>query len=224
MAEEKKKKKVEAAQEGAPLWCIVYADLMTQLMAFFVMLFAMGEIKSDKGRTITQSMHVAFHRRVEGGSSGVRATTGVARVEGAIPTAIEGADVRVVTLREGKMMVIGGKVLFEKGSAQLLPQGRRILGEQADIVKGYRNRLEIRGHASQGEISAGSPFADEWELSWHRAKAVADFLSRVGKIPEGRLRITGSSFYDPAAVSLLSDDEDSRNRRVEIVEVGELVP
>lgn len=219
------KKKVEEAKEGAPLWCIVYADLMTQLMAFFVMLFAMGEIKADKGRTIAESIRLALNqRRLDGGAMGVRATTGVARVEGAVPTAVEGSEIRVVsTSSEGRMVVIGGSTLFERGSAQLLPRSRRVLGEVADIVKGYRNRLEVRGHASQGELAPGSPFADEWELSWHRAKAVADFLSQVGGIDEKRLRITGSSYYDPAALSLFQH-EDARNRRVEIVEVRELVP
>jgi chemotaxis protein MotB len=95
--------------------------------------------------------------------------------------------------------------------------------EAADMLTGYKNRVEIRGHASQGEIKESSKYADEWELSFARAKAVADFLVQEGKLKERRLRVTGCSFHDPAAVSLFSD-EDSRNRRVEIVEVGEFTP
>jgi flagellar motor protein MotB len=87
-------------------------------------------------------------------------------------------------------------------------------------VKGYKNRVEIRGHASMGEARRGSRYRDEWELSFYRAKEVADFLVREKGISEGRLRVTGASFHSPAAESLFRD-EDSRNRRVEIVEISE---
>jgi chemotaxis protein MotB len=98
-----------------------------------------------------------------------------------------------------------------------------ILEAAADMLTGYKNRIEIRGHASRGEVTDKSRFADEWELSFYRAKAVADFLVREGKISEKRLRVTGCSYHNPAAASLFKDDE-SRNRRVEIVEVGEFIP
>ena len=217
------KKKVEAAQEGAPLWCIVYADMVTQLMAFFIMLFALSEIRSDKGKILTSSIRVAFHgRRQFGGTMGARTVTSVAQAQAAIAQAIEGPDWKVRDIRGSGMVVIGGKVLFEKGSAELLPQSYAILRRTADVVEGYRNRVEVRGHASHGELSPGARFADEWELSFYRAKAVADFLVRVGKIDEKRLRVTGSSYHDPAAASMFGD-EDMRNRRVEIVEVREMV-
>ena len=217
------KKKLEAAQEGAPLWCIVYADMVTQLMAFFIMLFAISEVRSDKAMMITKSIHHALGRKMQpGGAAGTRAATSLAQFQAALETSLHGSDVQVLTVREGKMVAIGGHVLFDRGSAQLLPVSYKVLSEAADIVKGYRNRVDIRGHASQGEVGPGSRFADDWDLSWHRARAVADFLVRTGNIPEARLRVTGCSYFDPAAASMFAD-EDARNRRVEIVEVADLV-
>ena len=124
-----------------------------------------------------------------------------------------------MSVARGRLIAIGGKVLFEKGSAQLRPAGHEILTEIADVVGGLRNPLEITGHASRNEVGPGSRFEDEWELSWRLARAVADYLVKVGNIPEDRLNIAGRSYHEAAAPSMI-EDEDSHNRRVEILEVS----
>jgi len=210
---------------SAPLWCLTYGDMITQCMAFFVMLFALSEVRSDKARKVAAEISRAFNRSpMTGGAVGLATATSFARFrKAALESAVTGADLRVQKLEEGQKIVVGGKALFKRGSAELRPRAFRVLREAADMLAGYKNRVEIRGHASRGEVSAGSRYSDEWELSFYRAKAVADFLVRDGKIKERRLRVTGSSYHHPAAASLFKD-EDSRNRRVEIVEVGETVP
>lgn len=218
-------RKMKTEEPGAPLWCLTYGDMITQCTAFFIMLFALSEVRSDKFRTVAAEISRAFNRSPGvGGSTGMKTATSFARHrKAALEAAVTGPDLRVERWEEGKKIVVGGRVLFERGSAELLPGAHRVLGEVADIVRGYRNRVEVRGHASRGEVLPGSRFADEWELSFYRAKAVAGHLAREGRVPEGRLRITGSSFHQPAASSMF-EDEDSRNRRVEIVEVGEHAP
>ena len=214
--------KKEPEEVSAPLWCLTYGDMITQCMAFFVMLFALSEVRSDKARQVMADISRAFNRQpAVGGAVGLRTATSFARHrKAALEVAITGPDLRVEYIRQGVKIAVGGRVLFKRGSADLLPSGFRKLREAAGMLKGYLNRVEIRGHASRGEVGAGSPYADEWELSWRRAKAVADFLVRQGKILEVRLRVTGCSYHDPAAASMFRD-EDQRNRRVEIVAVGE---
>jgi chemotaxis protein MotB len=194
-------------------------------MAFFVMLFALSEIKSDRVRIIAAEISRAFKRtNVTGGATGLKTATSFARFrKTSRVTAVTGPDLRVRSFPQGQKIVIGGHVLFPKGSADLLPGAHRVLSEVADMVRGYKNRLEVRGHASRNEVGAGSVHRDEWELSFKRAQAVADFMLRQGGIPEARLRITGCSYHDPAVESLF-ESEDSRNRRVEIVEVAEFAP
>jgi chemotaxis protein MotB len=194
-------------------------------MAFFVMLFALSEIRSDKYRQVAAEISRAFTRSPRvGGATGLRTATSFARHRrSALEASVTGPDLRVVKYDEGTRIVIGGKVLFERGSADLLPQAYQRLDETAQLLQGYKNRIEVRGHTSRGEVPQGSPYADDWELSFFRAKAVADYLINKCEIPEARLRVTGSSWHQPAASDLFSDEE-SGNRRVEVIEVGELTP
>lgn len=223
MAKRKEKKKDE--EISAPLWCLTYGDMITQCMAFFVMLFALSEVRSDRARIVAAEISRAFNRSVRvGGAVGLNTATSFARFrKAALESAITGADLRVQKLAEGRKIVVGGKVLFKRGEAELRSGARRVLREAADMLTGYKNRVEIRGHASRGEVTGNTRYTDEWELSFYRAKAVAEFLVGDGKISEQRLRVTGCSYHNPAAASLFKDDE-SRNRRVEIVEVGEFIP
>jgi chemotaxis protein MotB len=216
--------KDEPEEISAPLWCLTYGDMITQCMAFFVMLFALSEVRSDKARMVAAQISRAFNRNSgSGGAVGLKTATSFARYrKAALESAVTGPDLRVLSFPQGRKIVIGGHVLFRRGGADLLPDGRRKIDEVVDMVKGYRNKIEIRGHASRNELSPGARW-DEWELSWYRAKAVADYLSKEKNIPESRLRISGASYWDPAEISMFANEE-ARNRRVELVEVGEFAP
>jgi chemotaxis protein MotB len=107
------------------------------------------------------------------------------------------------------------KVLFDSGSAQLLPQGRRILDALEPTLAGLPNRLSVDGHTNWLPI-ATSQFPSNWELSTDRATGVLRYLARPGAIPAARMSATGYadtkpllSRSDPRAITV--------NRRVEIV-------
>ncbi len=216
-------KKVHDAEPHAPLWCLTYGDMVTQLTAFFMVLFVMASSKGASRQEVAAGISKYFnrHTNISGYPLKVRAATSLAQFQGARNNAVSGAEIMVTSVARGRMISIGGRTLFEKGSAELRPSGYDTLKSIADMVKGYRNQLEITGHASRSEVGPGSRFEDEWELSWRRARAVADFLIKTGGIPEKRLKITGSSYHEPAARSMF-EDEDSQNRRVEILEVSVL--
>ena len=56
MAEEPKKKKLEAKEEGLPIWMATFADMMTLLFAFFVLLFSMSTIDPVKVSAMEDAM------------------------------------------------------------------------------------------------------------------------------------------------------------------------
>jgi chemotaxis protein MotB len=64
--EQKKKRKKRQAEQKAAIqantaaWIMTFADLMSLLMAFFVMLFALSEVDKDKFRLLGYSMKQAF--------------------------------------------------------------------------------------------------------------------------------------------------------------------
>lgn len=126
-------------------------------------------------------------------------------------------SVRVV----GDRFVFQSELLFESGSAQLGPAGRRELAKLADTLSGLARRipadidwiLRIDGHTDRVPIRTAE-FASNWELSTARAVSVVRFLAGQG-IPERRLAAAGFGEFHPM------DPADTpeayrRNRRIEI--------
>jgi len=107
------------------------------------------------------------------------------------------------------------QVLFESGSATLLPQGQRILDIVAPTLLTLPNKLSIDGHTNSAPISTAQ-FPSNWELSTARATGVLRYLASARKFPVSRMSATG--FADTHPLKPKSDPTAMvANRRVEIV-------
>jgi chemotaxis protein MotB len=126
-----------------------------------------------------------------------------------------------------------GDVLFDSGKDTLKPEGRKILKQVADIIKGdttlSARDFQVAGHTDKEPY--GGQFIDNWGLSLMRARTVLTFLVAPDKgsdakgIPTGgalnpaHFAAAGYGQMDPAAgtVDQQSRDEEQKNRRVELV-------
>jgi chemotaxis protein MotB len=107
------------------------------------------------------------------------------------------------------------KVLFESGSATLLPRGRRILDALAPALGALPNLLRVDGHTDSNPIFTGM-FPSNWELSTARATGVLRYLAATRKVPYSRMYATG--FADTRPLKKGHDAASfTANRRVEIV-------
>ncbi|MGZ4611842.1 MAG: OmpA/MotB family protein [Kineosporiaceae bacterium] len=107
------------------------------------------------------------------------------------------------------------KVLFDSGSAQLRPQGRRILDALEPTLAALPNRLSVGGHTNWLPIST-SRFPSNWELSTDRATGVLRYLAAPGRIPADRMSATGYADTMPL-LPRSNPRAQVVNRRVEIV-------
>jgi chemotaxis protein MotB len=107
------------------------------------------------------------------------------------------------------------KVLFGSGSADLTPEGTRILDVVAPTLKNLPNRLSIDGHTNSIPISTAQ-FTSNWELSSARATGVLRSLRARDGIPYNRMSATGYADTEPL-VPGSGPKALSANRRVEIV-------
>ncbi|HMB76888.1 MAG TPA: peptidoglycan -binding protein [Kiloniellaceae bacterium] len=126
-------------------------------------------------------------------------------------------DIRVV----GDRFVFQSEVLFDSGSAELAPDGRRQLAALASALKEIAAKipddlawvLRVDGHTDRNPISTAQ-FPSNWELSTARAISVVKFLIAQGISPD-HLAATGFGEYQP-----LDDGSgeiaDRRNRRIEL--------
>lgn len=221
------KNKCEA---GAPAWLLTYGDMITLVLCFFVILFSMSEIRKDR---ITHTMR---HFQAQFGVLPAQRTTVQIFQQPQIMTMTEtfvlrrgppGTHPAVMTIREAERtrVTIGAADLFRPDSAELTPSGKAILREVAPDLRGYTNRIDVRGH------TASSAYQDGWFLGFQRAYAVMEYLtSPACRVEERRFRVTSVGANDPVADNV-TEEGRRRNRRVEIIMsedqvtgLGELTP
>lgn len=218
--------------EGDSAWILSFADLMSLLMAVFIMIASVSELRH--GRRFDRmrlSVQAAFGFPLTADeslevSAAVRPPTLAERLErlglaAATGEVAESLDLEsqvpcdVVTRSDSVLIRIGGGAVFDSFSASLKPAGERLLRRLATYLGDGRGRIEVRCYAGDGSIPAEAPFRDASDLSYQRARAVASVLWAVG-VPAQRVELVAcgdvplSAAETPAAGSGV-------NRRIEIV-------
>jgi chemotaxis protein MotB len=139
-----------------------------------------------------------------------------------------------VVVRNNRMVIqLPGDILFDSGKDTLKPDGRKVLKQVADVIKGdttlSTRTFQVAGHTDK-EPYAGTYF-DNWGLSVMRARQVVTFLVAPDKgtdakgVPTGggldpaHLSAAGYGPMDPIAgtVEQQTPPEEAKNRRVELV-------
>ncbi|RME38088.1 MAG: hypothetical protein D6788_08100 [Planctomycetota bacterium] len=225
--------------EGAPEWMVTYGDAMTLLLCFFVILVSMSEIKkNERFQEVVESLRRAF-----GGYKGAVGAVPIQNVstntliskllELEVPIVlkhkgdadeegIHGREFRVTNVRDGLEVVVGGRITFDRFSAVLKPRGRTLIAQTAERLRGYNTKILIRGHATREPLPEDSLYKDARDLSYARAKAVADELIRHGVRPI-RLVLVAVGDTEPLVRQAYTEQRRALNRRVEILVTEELI-
>lgn len=215
-----------------------YADMVTLLLVFFVLLFTFSSIDVEKFRDIMASFSGALgvlemgtsltqDRFMTGGDS-----TSSAVVSSRLSELSETLEV-LERLREFQMeygledafaleatergVVIHFReaVLFDTGSAVIKQESRELLRLIAMELSHLPNFFRVEGHTDNVPIH-NDRYPSNWELSTARAVSVVRFMIDIGRIPPERFSAVGYGEYRPIA----SNDDPAgraRNRRVDLV-------
>ena len=231
-----RKKKQPAT--GAPEWMVTYGDMMGLLLCFFVILVSMSEMKEDqKFQKVRESIRRAFGYR--GGAGYIpgdqfptntleqnltnlvmrkwQLQLGQSAEEG-----IEGQNSAVVRVREGLEFIIGGRISFEPGRAELLQDARKHLDNFAEQIRGMNNKIRIRGHTARIGPDLYLPFRSLDELTWARAETVKKYLVACG-IRQERISTEACADNEPLALQAYDPQTRSANDRVSIIVTENLV-
>ena len=225
---------IDEKPEGAPLYMVTFADLMGQLVCFFLILVSMSTVRDEKFRKMMDSIRQAFGYEMGNevtpgdakrtsspwdGLAVVSTPRGHKNVQGGSEVVnVNGREFLCRTVRDGRQVTLGDPVGFETGAASIPASMREDLDALAGLVKDYPNRLIVSGHVSAKETAGAEA---EMDLSFRRAKAVGDYFEQHGINPK-RLRLAASGASDPVDTNL-TDEGRARNRRVEITVSEELV-
>lgn len=237
----KKVKKQSNEGHHGGSWKVAFADFVTALMAFFLVMWLVTIVPQEKRAGIAAyykhfsifdqsgSSFIEIMKESGGESSKVpqelgESSSDIINREDLIKTLkreikVKLADVEdqiiIDIFEEGvriQMVDKEGGELFAIGSANLNPNAKKILDVIAENVKGLDNKVAIEGHTDA--LSYKSDKYTNWELSTDRASATRKKLENSGLDPDRLSRITGYAATKP----LVKDNPyDPKNRRISIL-------
>jgi chemotaxis protein MotB len=232
------RKKYDESSENHDRWLVSYADFITLLFAFFVVMYAVSIVNEGKYKVLSTALGDAFggratpaktavavepalpltsliaHKRAEAARRERERLGILARdLSSTLAPLIKAGKVRVNQTGRGVSVEINASVLFNPGDARLAGDSREVLGAVAGLLKNDTHAIQVEGHTDNTPIS-NSAFASNWELSTVRASSVVRLFIDNG-VAEKRLTALGNAANQPVA----SNDEAAgraRNRRVAV--------
>jgi len=236
------RKKYHEEPENHERWLVSYADFITLLFAFFVVMYAISSLNEGKYRVLSNSLTGAFGKVMTVNPKPVDAQTEqkikldpLPLVKNRINEGLRKEKAQMTTMakdiltvleplvREGKVRVtqtsrgitieINASLLFAPGDARLNVDSIQALRAIAGVLKLDTHAIQVEGHTDNLPIN-NPIFPSNWELSAVRASTVARLLTENG-VDENRVTAVGQGAKLP-----VSDNDSSegraRNRRVSV--------
>jgi chemotaxis protein MotB len=223
-------------------WLVPYADILTLLLALFIVLYASSTVDKEKYTAIMESFKSEFAgTNIPDEQKGLTIPPSTENPEEKIPpkppkeeedkgdAVLEELKKKlekyinennlnaVVTLGDtnrGVEISFRDAALFDSGSAELEPHSFKTLNGLVGLINTVPNSVSIEGHTDNQPIRT-SRFASNWELSSARAASVLHYF--IGKkVDPKRLQFTGYGEYHPIYPNN-TEDHRQANRRVTIV-------
>jgi len=195
-------------------WLVTYADAITILMAFFVMMFSISEPSPEKFDEVAGGIL----EEMEGKNSAkAEAMVIMAQeMQETVSTFDDSGDASVDQSDRGMTFNFKSNSMFKGGSAEVTEEAEPLLDRVAQLVSlmGITNyTVEVEGHTDDVPIST-KQFPSNWELSASRAAAVVRWLISRGVDPE-RLRAVGYGDTQPLVPNTNEDGEGVKENREE---------
>jgi chemotaxis protein MotB len=225
------KKKAEKAPNHER-WLLTYADMITLLMIFFIVLWSMSNADAEKFQKISAALQRAFSVELFADDRGsgqntppspeqaafdarLSAFTMIKRQIGAIAeTSQVKDDVDVSLTREGIVITLSGNFLFESGRADLRPEAFPILDGVIGAIRLLPNEIRIGGHTDNVPIETPL-YSSNWELSSARGVGVLMYRA-AGGIDSTRLGAAGYGEFRPVVPNDTRANR-AKNRRAELL-------
>lgn len=231
-----RRSKGHAEEHPDERWVISYADLVTLLLGFFIILYATADANEVKMEALARGLAEAFNVGVKDGASDGSIFDGgtgivperndasvldmdLARVRQVIEerSAMAGLDGQILVSRDEDRIVIrlADNLVFPSASADIRPEARPLLSIVAAAVNQTENEIRVEGHTDNIPL-ATEKYPSNWELSSARATAVLRVLTEELSVDPARAFAAGYGEYRPIA-SNLTPEGRALNRRADIV-------
>ncbi|MGI6296157.1 MAG: OmpA/MotB family protein [Armatimonadota bacterium] len=233
-----RKKKAEGAHENSERWLLTYADMITLLMAFFIMMYSMSVINLAKFKEAAVSIRSGFGGTVAGQGKSVLNNGGSYSSK---PSPLGGdandsawkivsplisyiqmdpqlkKNARVTVDNRGVVIsMLSDNMLFDPGSADIRQPARPLLDKIAELLFKVDNNIRVEGHTCNLPPRSGGKYASNWELSTARATNVLRYLVEDKGLDAAKFSAAGYAGTHPVAPGN-TEQNRRKNRRVDVV-------
>lgn len=222
---------------GGNEWLTTFADLSMLLLVFFVLLYSMSTLDTEKFSETFSSVTKALQGKMD-----KIATSKITREEAGVlidqammrRQIIESqrkvfADVKTLQTKKGVEGLVSahfedgiitirvpGDIMFASGTTKLTPKGALMVATLKNFFIQHKDQnIKIIGYTDNVRPGKGSRFRDNWEISALRAVSVLRELLKMG-IESTRLTATGLAYLNPIYPNTTAEYR-AKNRRVEFV-------
>ena len=241
-------KKHTASHVNHERWLVSYADFITLMFAFFVVMFATAQTDKTKSKQMSDSVREALEN---GGMTATinqlmgstvnqssKAHEKAGAVNGSVPSVAELLPSQQLLSRELREEIRNGKIqvrleprglvisllqaaFFPSGGDTLDTDGFSSIAKVVAVLRDLPNPVRLEGHTDSVPIHTAR-FRNNWELAVARSITMLDVLSSKFEIPTERFAVAG---YGDTAPIASNDTEEgrARNRRVDIVILNRLM-
>ncbi len=238
------RQKKHAAHENHERWLVSYADFITLLFAFFVVMYASSQADKAKAAEVAASVRTALQdgkassviAAIIGSQKEVDKNTKPAKQAVAAPEdpevvadllpsllllekeladEIKAGEMKVTMQPRGLVVTLREAAFFPSGQDTMVPNGLPSIEKVAGVIRKVGNPVRLEGHTDSVPIS-NSRFRSNWELSAARAIAMLDLFTKRFSINHHRLAVAGYADIIPVESNDTAGGR-ARNRRVDIV-------
>lgn len=241
-----KKNKKQEEGPNSERWMLSYADFMTLLMIFFVVMYAMGQVDQSKYKELAMSLNIAMGggKTIIGSDNTPSVKDTVKQVQDTDPSQDDQSETQIKL--ENKKLEELKKEVDSYLAASGLSQSASTQIDERGLVVSLNNSLffdtgkaDIRPQFQQQLIDLGkilnqlgnyirieghtdnvpisnSQYSSNWELSCDRASNVTEFFIKNSGVQPERLSAIGYGEYRPVGDNSVEEGR-AKNRRVDIV-------
>ena len=235
-------KKKHEEHENHERWLVSYADFITLLFAFFVVMYAVSSVNEGKYRVLSNSLSNSFSNTKPVGKLTIMDlpvsksrqivvqeqqkskdnSRAYLKVANAITAAKVPKGVKISSTDRGLSIRISDDALFTSGSADLNPQIEEFLDLIAGLVKDLPNLIAVEGHTDNQPIRTAA-FPSNWDLSTSRANRLVRYFTEFHQLRPNRFSSTGFAGTRPLHSNDTAEGQAS-NRRVEMIVLRDTNP
>jgi chemotaxis protein MotB len=225
----------EPAEENHERWLVSYADFVTLLFAFFVVMFAHSNMDKAKLQRFAEQFQSQMERLppvpppkgaapkpVQLTAAPTHEDLTMAEMKGSIEQIeqdllpeIQQGKIELSLQARGLIMSLRESAFFDPGRAELHPESLKIMTKVAEALTRIPGQIRLEGHTDDKPIRT-EMYPSNWQLSSARAITVLRMLSARYNVDPDRLAAAGFAEFRPLVANDTPENR-AKNRRVDVV-------